>query len=173
VHYSKLIIFLLLFSNCNEKKDLIFWVDKPTKNRNDFLFLAESTNVKPIPKDSLKYYLSPHEIDELASSELSENRPVFKAFQKIHKANAFNAIILFRSEPNDLGRSYKFIIRTYDTLHRLIASYDLARWNEGLGEFCYGKIDSDLIIERSCNGEKQLCKIDSLGKISCNEITLN
>ena len=137
------IIFLISFFGCTKNDNRLFWVDDLNGENNGFMFLAESTNIKNIEKDSLKYYLT--------NEEIAFNNTNFKVFQTIHKSDKFVAKILLNSKQNNLGRNYTFEIRTYSKNHRLIDKIEFACWNENEKIFCFGSIFDDLKISKTCD----------------------
>lgn len=157
--YKLLPVFLIVLIACETRNKNIFWISEPNGHENDFLFMVESTNVPEIKSDSLIYYLTKEEL-------FSTKKLTFKNFGKIHSDKRFDVYVLLR-EASDTGRHYTFIIRTFDINFKIIDSYDLASWIDSENLYCYGSIDENLIIKRSCkNGEdKDLKQVLNDGKI--------
>lgn len=133
---------IVLILACEDGNEYIFWISEPDGQRNDFLFIAESTNIPEIAPDSLVYYLTQ---EELVSAEKS----TFKNFGKIHSDDRFDVYVLLK-EGNGTGREYSFLIRTFDKDFRLVDSYELASWLDSENRHCFGSIDKDLLIKRNC-----------------------
>ena len=104
--------------------------------------MAESTNIREIGLDSIIFYLT---VEEFVSAE----KLTFKNFGKIHSNQRFDVHILLK-EGSGKGRNYTFIIRTFDSNFMIIDSYELASWIDSENLRCYGSIDENLIINRSC-----------------------
>ena len=139
----KIISFLIIvLTACESEEKNLFWISEPKGQENDFLFMAESTNVPEIKSDSLIYYLTKEEI-------VSAEKLTFKNYGKIHSDNEFEVYVLLK-EVSDKGRDYTFIIRTFDKEFKIIDSYELASWIDSENLRCYGSIDENLIINRSC-----------------------
>ncbi len=136
------LILLGLLNSCNEEKK-IFWISETKGQVNDFIFMAESTNVPTI--DSIGYLT----MEELVSAELL----TFKKFGTIHENETFKVIVLLK-EGTDTGRDYTFIIRTFDKAFNIIDSYELANWIDSENRYCFGSINEDLIIKRKCKYEE-------------------
>tara|TARA_Y100000589_G_scaffold163298_1_gene155178 strand:- start:426 stop:935 length:510 start_codon:yes stop_codon:yes gene_type:complete len=134
--------FIILLTACENKERNLFWISEPNGQENDFLFMAESTNIPEIESDSLMLYLTKEEI-------FSAEKLTFKNFGKIHSDQRFDVHILLK-EGSDTGRNYTFIIRTFDSNFKIIDSYELASWIDSINLRCYGSIDENLIINRSC-----------------------
>ena len=134
--------FIILLTACENKERNLFWISEPNGKENDFLFMAESTNIPEIESDSLMLYLTKEEI-------FSAEKLTFKNFGKIHSDQRFDVHILLK-EGSDTGRNYTFIIRTFDSNFKIIDSYELASWIDSINSRCYGSIDENLIINRSC-----------------------
>jgi hypothetical protein len=170
-----IIILIAILTSCNSKSDKLFWIEKNTKHRNDFLFMAESTNVLPISADSVRKFLDWEEIEKtkLLESQIYKNdtilpHPViFKNFGEIYKSDKFKLFVIFRDSNDTLCRDYKFILRTYTNDWKIIDSYDLAIWNEKRKEYCFGSINKNLIIERRCNDSEypDIMQITKNGRI--------
>jgi hypothetical protein len=143
--YKILSFCIILLAACETADKNIFWISEHDGQENDFLFMAESTNVPEIKSDSLIYYLTK---EEIASAE----KLTFKNFGKIHSDKDFDVYVLLK-EGSDTGRDYTFIIRTFNKKNQLIDSYELAKWIESENLRCYGSIDKDLIIKRTCQDE--------------------
>ncbi len=165
---NKLILILLTicFLGCEEKSDKLFWVSDNSGQQSDFLFLAESTNVSPINGDSLKFLLTPEEVNSIARDSTT-----FKNYGKIYEGEKFRVHILLLSMKT-VGRFYCFIIRTYDNNYKIIDDYELAAWTESEKQYCFGSINKDLIIERKCNYKDtpDIMQITDEGKIIMTSI---
>lgn len=150
---------IILLIACESGERNLFWISEPDGQENDFLFMAESTNVPEIKSDSLMFYLTKEEI-------LSAEKLTFKNFGKIHTNLRFDVYILLK-EGSDTGRDYTFIIRTFDSDFKIIDSYELASWIDSKDLRCYGSIDANLIIKRSCENEanKDVRQIVNDGRI--------
>ena len=134
--------FIILLTACENKERNLFRISEPNGQENDFLFMAESTNVREIGLDSIMFYLT---LEEFVSAE----KLTFKNFGKIHSNQRFDVHILLK-EGSGKGRNYTFIIRTFDSNFMIIDSYELASWIDSENLRCYGSIDENLIINRSC-----------------------
>ena len=143
--FYKILPFLVLtiLNSCKDKENILFWISEPNGRENDFLFMAESTNILPIKSDSLIYYLTVEEY--LSAEKLS-----FKNFGKIYENEYFKVIVLLK-EGSSFGRDYLFIIRTFNNDFKIIDSYELASWIDSEKRYCFGSINDDLIIKRTCN----------------------
>lgn len=152
-------ILFVFLSACKSENKNIFWISEPNGQENDVLFMAESTNIPKIKPDSLVHYLTK---EELVSAE----KLTFKNFGKIHNNEQFDVFVLLK-EGSDEGRDYTFIIRTYDKKFIIIDSYELASWVDTENKHCYGSIDKNLIMKRTCkNGkEKTVVQIANDGRI--------
>ena len=157
-----LIVFIVLIS-CSQTDNKIFWIAENTNNQNDFLFMVESTNVLPIPVDSVRQFLSWAEIEETRmlesniyrSGDTILPRPViFKNYGEIYHSDKFKTFVLLRIDNELELRDYKFIIRTYSMDWEIIDSFEFAIWNENEKQFCFGFINKNLIIERKCQGSE-------------------
>jgi len=151
------ILLVLSLNGCKEKEKKLFWVSPPGAYENDFLSMAESTNVLPI--DNLNYYLTKKEL-------FSAEQLTFKNFGRIYKNNTFKVVVLFREGSNS-GRDYTFIIRTFNHNAKILDSFELATWIESKKRYCFGSINEALIIKRNCNhnNEIDIRKILGNGKI--------
>lgn len=145
-HKILFLLIILILSNCKNLDEKLFWINEVETNNNDFLFMAESTNVLPIT-DSLTYYLTKKEV-------FAAEKVVFKNFGEIYGNEKFKVNILLRIGSKK-GRNYKFIIRTYGENFKIIDSYELAEWNEEDKRFCFGSIDKKLIITKNCKNSKE------------------
>lgn len=148
-----------LFTCCDGGNKNIFWISGTEGHNSDFIFMVESTNVLPIHADSLIYYLTNQELQSL-------EKLTFKNFGKISENETFKAIVLLK-EKIDSARNYTFIIRTYNTEFKVIDSYDLATWVDSENRYCFGSINDELIIQRSCDEgkEKNILQILNDGRI--------
>lgn len=158
------VIFVLLtvfVFSCKTTNDKLFWVDKPSGQENDFLFLVESTNVEQLKGDSLKLFLTRSEFENIGTPPT-----LYKNFGQIHRQDNFTVFVLLQ-EIDTVGRNYHFLVRTYDNNFNIIDSFELATWNEGQKKFCYGSVSKDLIIERKCDdkGPGDIMQITKEGKI--------
>ncbi len=104
---------------------VFFWISETSGNENDFLYMAESTNIPEIKTDSLMYYLTEEEF-------LSAEKLTFKNFGKIHSSKQFDIYVLLKTG-SDIGRDYTFILRTSNN-YKIIDSYNL-----NLAIWCLGK----------------------------------
>jgi hypothetical protein len=146
--------------NCGGTENKLFWIDKGEQHENDFLFLAESTNIEKLKADSLNLFLSK---DELANYD---SGTTYKNFGQIYKGDKFKVFVLLRSIDTQ-GRDYTFLIRTFDNDWKLIDDFALGTWDETKGKYCIGSINKDLIIERRCEdkGISDIIQITDEGKI--------
>lgn len=149
---------LLILCQCESSPQKLFWIDPPKGERNDFLFMAESTNVAKLPTDSLEYYLTSKEIIERDSF-------IFKKFGKIYENELFSLQILLKTK-EDSARDYTFVLRTLHPQGGIIDSYDLAIWRYEEQQFCYGYVTEQLEVIRTCeNNTKTHLQILPNGKI--------
>ena len=150
---------IILLTACESEEKNLFWISEPNGQENDFLFMAESTNVPEMRSDSVIYYLTKEEI-------FSAEKLTFKNFGKIHSDKRFDVYVLLK-EGSDAGRDYTFVIRTFNKDFKIVDSYELASWIDSENQHCYGSIDEKLIIKRSCNnGEvKDVKQIVNDGRI--------
>jgi hypothetical protein len=90
----------------------------------------------------------------------------FRSFGQIYAGDNFRVFVLLQSVDSD-ERNYNFLIRTYGHDFRLIDDFKLATWDEKNGQYCYGAINRDLIIERKCQDEEtsDIMQITKDGKI--------
>ena len=145
--FKILFIAIVLLFACKSEDKKLFWISESNGHENDFLFMVESTNVPEIASDSLMFYLNKEEM-------LSAETLTFKNFGEIYSDPQFNVHILLK-EGSDTGRDYTFMIRTFDNNFKIIDSYELASWIDTQNLRCFGSIDENLIIKRSCeNGKK-------------------
>lgn len=140
-----IILLILVLPRCQPRSDKLFWVSQTTGQQNDFLYLAESTNVPTIKGDSLRLFLNPEEIRAMAIDSST-----VKNFGCIHRTERFRVHILLFSMDSH-SRFYCFVIRTYDLDFNIIDDFELAAWAEREKQYCFGSIDNELVIERSCN----------------------
>lgn len=138
-----LTVFLILTS-CMNNEEILFKIKPPTKNTNDFLYMAESSNVAYIPREHILKYLT---IQEIGAAELFH----YKEFETIYENDTFKILILLK-EGSDSGRDYTFILRTINLEHKIIDSYDFATWIDSDHMYCFGSINTDLNIKRTCDG---------------------
>lgn len=164
--YYKLLLILLTVTllSCEKTSDKLFWISETTEQKNDFLFLAESTNVERLKGDSLKLFLRSEELEQFDSASTSYNN-----FGQIYKGSKFSAFVLLRSDETG-WRDYVFLVRTYGKDWKVIDDFELGIWDERGKRFCYGSIDNDLVIQRKCDNNKASDKmqITSEGKIIMN-----
>ena len=128
--------------------------------------MAESTNVKTIEPDSIRMYLERNEIIETRILEsnlyfgdtILPKTPEFKNYGEIYKNDIFTLNVILRNGNDSTGRDYKFILRTYQEDMEIIDSYVLASWLKRDEEYCFGSIDENLIIEKNCEGSKNVEK---------------
>ena len=146
---------------CETERDKLFWVDKPSGQENDLLFLVESTNIESLQGDSLELFLTRSEFESIGGPPTT-----YKNFARIHEDDKFTAFVLLQ-EIDTVGRNYHFFVRTYDNTSKLIDSFELATWDEDRKKFCYGSISKDLRIERTCDGNQtnDMMQITTDGKI--------
>jgi hypothetical protein len=156
-----MILLFCCFLGCKDTDKKLFWISENTGQRNDFLYMAESTNVPVIEGDSLKLFLTPSEIESIVTDSTT-----FKNFGKIYEGNEFRVHVLLLSMET-VGRFYCFLVRTYDKEFKIIDDCELAAWTEAEKQFCFGSINSDLIIERKCNYKEtsDIMRITDQGKI--------
>lgn len=150
---------LVIICSCNAESDKLFWIDENKKNRNDFLYMVESTNVKPIHTDSLKLYLTTSEIQEtkiidtntevLMNSEFQQ-KSTYKHFGKLIDSADLKLHVILRDRYNSEGRDYQFILRTFDKNYKILDSYILSDWNEIQNKYCFGEINKSLEIRKKC-----------------------
>ncbi|MGB1296339.1 MAG: hypothetical protein ACPG6V_12755, partial [Flavobacteriales bacterium] len=81
------LIILMVLIGCETKPAKLFWISEPKGYENDFIFMAESTNVSKIISDSLVYFITKEEFT------LKECL-IFKDFGKIHSDDHFDVHIL-------------------------------------------------------------------------------
>ncbi len=144
--------FILLVS-C-QKTDYLFFIT----DRDDFLFMTESTNVPIINQDSLQFYLEPMEI--------ANKNNIYKKFQTIKNIDRFSIKIILKIDTVASKRDYEFTVRTYNEKHKQTGKFILAKLNDNKDILCTGNIDKHLFIRRNCtNGESELKEIDTSGKI--------
>lgn len=151
----------LLLLNCERTNDKLFSIDKPTQHENDFLFLAESTNVENLQPDSLILFLRKDEF--IAYDPVTTS---YKNFGQIYKGDKFKIFVLLRSIDTD-GRDYTFIVRTFDNGWKIIDDFEFGNWDEVKKKFCVGSIDKRLIIEKKCDEKEtsDIMQITDEGKI--------
>ena len=151
----------LLLLNCGGTENKLFWIDKAEQHENDFLFLAESTNIEKLKADSLNLFLSK---DELANYDSGTTN--YKNFGQIYKGDKFKVFVLLRSIDTQ-GRDYTFLIRTFDNDWKLIDDFELGAWDETKSKYCIGSINKNLVIEKRCEdkGISDIMQITDEGKI--------
>ena len=160
-HKPILILLAVFFSACDKPVKKLFWVEENTPERSDFIFLTESTNVAPLKGDSLKLFLRPYELEQFDSASTT-----YKNFGQIYHADKFSVFVLLRSIDTH-GRDYHFSIRTFNNDRKVIDDFELGIWNETEHTYCFGSIDENLIIERTCDkkGTPDIVQITGEGKI--------
>lgn len=100
----------------------MFWVEEGRKGSEvDLLFMAESANVPVISEDSVTLLLRPEEATAVRIDSVS-----FKNFGKIYSGAKFKVYVLLKSVET-MGRSYQFIIRTYDHDFHVLADVGVDR----------------------------------------------
>ena len=60
----RLLIQTLSLLSCQLDSDMLFWINENTVHWNDYLSMAESTNILPINADSVRLFLNWDEIEE-------------------------------------------------------------------------------------------------------------
>jgi hypothetical protein len=160
---NKLILILLTIYlvGCEKPNDKLFWVTENTGQKSDFLLRAESTNVPTLKSDSLKLFFGPDEV-----TFFSKNSITFKNYGKIYEGQEFKAYVLLM-KMETVRKLYVFVIQTYDKDFKPIDQFELAAWDESEKQYCFGSINTDLIIERKCNYKKdpEIFQITANGKI--------
>lgn len=153
------IFFVVTLIGCDKKENNIFWISEPDGQKNDLLFMAESTNILPLGSDSLMFYLTKDEF-------LSAEKLTFKNYGKIYENERFKVHVLLKIG-SDSGRDYTFIVRTFNHDSKIIDSYNLAEWIDLEKRYCFGSINDNLIIKRSCadGNEKNVRQITNDGRI--------
>lgn len=161
IYKTLLVVIAASLINCDNSKEKLFWISEPDGERNDLLFMAESTNLPNLSGDSLKLFLS---YDELKGLDTSTMR--YKNFGHIYTAKKFKVFVLLKST-DSFGRDYVFLARSYDHQWNVIDSYELAIWNEVTKKYCFGSINRNLIIERKCGegGHSDIRQVTDDGKI--------
>lgn len=153
------LIFIAFFFliGCSQTDKKIFWISENTNQQSDFLYMVESTNVLPIPADSVKQFLNWEEIEETRMLESNIYKDtvlpspvVYKSYGEIYRSDKFKTFVLLRIDNESELRDYKFIIRTYSLDWKIIDSFELAVWNESEKQFCFGSINKNLIITKKC-----------------------
>ena len=150
-----LVILLLSINNlsCHKAADKqLFYILKPTSQRDDLLFMVESTNVPKIGTDSISDYLTEQEQEQHLDSNT-----IFKHFGRIYENNNFDLDVLLRVIDTS-SRNYVFILRTFDKKRRVIDNFHFAMRIEEEDKYCYGSINQQLIIKQKCQGKKGLVK---------------
>ena len=137
-----LFLFSVVFLAACQTEKPIFHIYGPDGHRNDFLYMAESTNVPPVARKAMMAFLSPAEIVE--SEEI-----VYKHFGMIHQAAQFN-LRVFLKIGNRWDRDYQFLLRTYTREGKFIDSFVLAEWVTETKSYCFGELYLDMVIHQSC-----------------------
>lgn len=160
-------LILVLIISCQTDSEFLFWIDKNTNDRSDFLYMAESTKVEPIKPDSLRKLLTNDEVMEtrvlesnlyIAGDTTILSPPEFKNFGELDETENYILRVIFRNGKDTIGRDYQFILRTYDKDSKIIDSYVLASWVKRIDEYCFGKIDKQLRINKTCDNGKTIVK---------------
>jgi hypothetical protein len=141
-------ILTLLLDGCRDRDDRLFYISDNTGESSDFVSLAESTNVPTLSRDSLAFYLHPHEREDSALAAVS-----YKNFGKIASTPNFKVFILLRKSGTP-GRDYAFLLRTYRHDWKIIDTYVLGVWKENTKRFCFGSVSPGLIIQRKCADDR-------------------
>ena len=110
--------------------------------------MAESTNVPSISSDSIHFFLSKEEI-------FTTGRWTFKNFGRLQKNDKYSLHVLLRIRSDTTGRDYAFLLRTYSNDYKVIDTYEMATWNEIRKQYCFGSINENLVIEKSCNEQSE------------------
>ena len=161
-----LIIFLFIINNMNcdkirqiEKTEHLFYILEPTNQRDDLLFMVESTNVPEIGIDSASDYLTEKELS-------LDSNTIFKHFGRIYENNNFDLDILLRIKKVG-NRNYVFILRTFDNERKIIDSFPLAMRIDEENKYCYGSINHELVIKQKYQGKKEfiMMVVNQYGKI--------
>ncbi len=147
----------MILSCCNNSENILYKISQPTEHRNDILFMAESTSVPKISRDSLLYFITDEEL-------FAAEKFTYKNFGKIYENEKFrvNVILKRGSAP---GRDFEFYFRTYSIDSKIIDSYEFASWVESEKKYCHGSINEELTILIDCNGEKDVRQISNNGRI--------
>lgn len=122
------------------------------------LFMVESTNVPYLTRDSMSLYLTEVELRDTGLR-------VFKNFGLLAITDSFLLHVLLRIGPDTSDRDYTFFLRTYTADFKVVDSYDIAVWSIRNDRFCWGSVDREFLVERSCDGqETERATIDSNGR---------
>jgi hypothetical protein len=169
------LVLILTFISCQSDSDKLFCINENSESKDDFMFVAESTNILPISSDSVRMFLKWDEIRETKylESQIYTNDTIlpspviFKDYGEIYKSDKFKLHVIFRDGNDTISRDYKFILRTYSLDWNIIDSYDLAVWNKKIDKYCIGSINKKLIIEKNCNNSEysEIMQILENGKI--------
>lgn len=164
MRYYRLVLLLVIVNfqmSCEKTEDKLFWISETSNQRNDFLFMTESTNVATLMGDSLKLFLRPDEFIKIDTASTT-----YKNFGQIYEGDKFRVFVFLRSM-DEMGRNYVFFIRTFDSDWKVVDDFELAIWNEEKKHYCYGSISANLIIERKCEGKdaSEIMQITDDGKI--------
>ena len=77
---------------------------------------------------------------------------IYKDFGEIYRTEAFSVHVLLRDASNRAtNRDYQFMLRSFSPEKTIIDSYVFSSWVDHEQRYCYGAIDNDLIIERTCD----------------------
>ncbi len=132
--------------------------------------MAESTNIESIELNDLSKLLTNDEILEsgfyLTLDTTFTPTPIFKDFGELLQTEKYNLRIIFRNGNDTSGRDYKFILRTYNEDFTIIDSYVLSSWIRRDNEYCFGQIDKNLRIEKTCSegGKVEKYRLAESGK---------
>ncbi|MFC0878870.1 hypothetical protein ACE01N_19900 [Saccharicrinis sp. FJH2] len=146
------LISLSILLGCKRAPDLFFIND-----REDFLYMVESTNVPPLRQDSANYYLG--SINKLKSGHIYRN------FGVIEQNGFYSANVFLVNDTLPHKRDYEFLLITYDDKHNVIDSYSLATLDDNTNKLCVGSINSYLTISTICGNTKVVKEIDAMGNI--------
>ena len=144
---------------CATDNQYLFYINNPLEEPNDLVFLAESSNVLKVPKDSVSHYLTFREFRESSNLEV-------KNFQTLKQTDLYQLKVVFISDTTLPHRDYHFYLRTFNLSHEVIDSYEIGLWNQNEDTYCYGNISHDLIIHKTCqDGSKEILQVLKDGRI--------
>lgn len=143
-------IILGLGFGCNQIPDLFFISD-----REDFIYMAESTNIPPLSIDSISFYFNNN----------IEQKPgcIYKNFGVIENNRFYSVNILLINDTTLNKRKYEFLLITYNVKHEVIDSYSFASLDDNTNRLCVGRINSYLTIFTKCDNEEIIKEIDTMG----------
>lgn len=95
----------LIVPGCTTPDTKLFWITNNQGHTNDFLFMAESTNISPL-QDNLTHFLTMSELSHLDSI-------VYRDFGEIYDGKNFRIQVLLKNGTK-AGRDYTFILRTFN-----------------------------------------------------------